>query len=311
MVLTQRLPSAARSYAVAQRREINAAVAASGRLWRRIDAANIDASWSRVAPVIQAILMQAQERVAGGALAYVPDVLEDTGQLDVIAPLASPQAAPLIGMAGDGRPLGSLLDETVIGAKSLIAQGATPGQALAQRGSWLSMAAGTLLSDTARQGESLGMGVRRVGGYVRMLNPPSCARCVILAGKWYRKNQGFARHPRCDCRHIPASESMAEDLTVNSVHYFDSLTKSQQNATFGSAGAEAIRNGADINQVVNARRGVATAQVGGRRVLATRESTTRRGVTPGRVRLMPETIALVARDQDDYLRLLRANGYLR
>src|SRR5690606_23965723 len=33
--------------------------------------------------------------------------------------------------------------------------------------------------------------------YVRMLTPPSCSRCTVLAGRWYRKNAGFARHPGC------------------------------------------------------------------------------------------------------------------
>ena len=41
------------------------------------------------------------------------------------------------------------------------------------------------------------MGVRPVGGYVRMVQAGACSRCVVLAGKWYRKNQGFQRHPGC------------------------------------------------------------------------------------------------------------------
>src|SRR5690348_18342012 len=37
-----------------------------------------------------------------------------------------------------------------------------------------------------------------------LLNPPSCQRCAILAGRWYRWSQGFLRHPRCDCVNLPA-----------------------------------------------------------------------------------------------------------
>lgn len=33
--------------------------------------------------------------------------------------------------------------------------------------------------------------------YVRMLNPPSCPRCAILAGRIYRDLEAFARHPNC------------------------------------------------------------------------------------------------------------------
>src|SRR5665647_1979159 len=116
------------------------------------------------------------------------------------------------------------------------------------------------------------------GGFSIRMYPPTCSRCVVLAGKWYRKNQGFARHPGCDCRHIPSSESVAGDLTVSPQAYFDSLSKAEQDRIFTNAGAEAIRNDANIGQVVNARRGMRTAQIGGRDVLITTEGTTRRGV---------------------------------
>ncbi|GAA2829876.1 hypothetical protein GCM10010441_63000 [Kitasatospora paracochleata] len=38
---------------------------------------------------------------------------------------------------------------------------------------------------------------RTTTGYVRVLNPPSCARCAVLAGARYRYNTGFLRHPNC------------------------------------------------------------------------------------------------------------------
>ncbi len=129
-----------------------------------------------------------------------------------------------------------------------------------------------------------------------------------------------------------ASEAIAGDITVDPMAYINSLADAEQDAVLGKAGAEAVRNGADLNQIVNARRGMRPAQIGGRNVLITAEGTTRRGeayrylaagggpdVSRGyrrpraasRPRLMPETIQQVARDRDDYLRLLRVNGYLR
>ena len=338
-MLQQALPLSAAEYGREQRREIQAAVAAARRTWRRMGS-DFDVSWSRIAPRLLAITDLAQERVSAGALAYIPAVLEDTGQTRAVDAVAAVRGAPLVGVAGDGRPVESLLYGAVTHAKEQVAGGASTYQALQSAQSWLSMTTGTLLSDTARQGESLGMGVRPVSGYVRMLTPPSCSRCVILAGRFYRKNAGFQRHPGCDCRHIPASESVAGDLTVEPRAYFDSLTEAEQDAAFTKAGAEAIRAGADVGQVVNSRRGMYTAQ--GK--LLTREGTTSRGrafqalrdggTTQGlagtavrntrtgrqmrvitetratRARLMPETIAQVATDRDDYLRLLRANGYL-
>lgn len=330
MVLTQPLPQSAREYAVEQRRESQAAVAAVRRLWRRMGV-DFDESFARVLPSLLTVVKTAQGRVAEGAQSYVPDVLEETGQARAAGAFATARVDGLLGVAGDGRPVDSLLFGGVTHAKERVAAGATAQQALVAGGQWLSTAVGTLLSDTGRQSESLAIGVRPVAGWVRMLNPPSCSRCVVLAGRWYRKSSGFQRHPKCDCRHIPASEAVGADLTISPVDYFDSLSDTEQDATFTKAGAEAIRNGADIGQVVNARRGMQAAQVGGRQILVTTEGTTRRGqayryLTAGRSsdtgrgyrrpraasrpRLMPETIAQVARDRGDYLRLLRANGYL-
>jgi hypothetical protein len=165
------------------------------------------------------------------------------------------------------------------------------------------------------------MAVRpEVDGYVRMLNPPSCSRCAVLAGKFYRWNRGFERHPNCDCRHIPTSEDQAGNLTTNPQAYFDSLTRAEQDRIFTIKGAEAIRDGADISQVVNARRGVAKAQLFGRDVFHTYQGVTRHSLFGRRkrelgkrlpVRLMPESIYALAEDREDALRLLFLYGYIR
>ena len=337
-MLTQTLPRSAEAYRRAQQREIAAAVASVRALWRRMGP-DFDPSFAALLPPLLAVLETAQGRIAEGALAYVPAVLEETGQTRAVESFATPRGSALVGVAGDGRPLDGLLYGAVTHAKQGVAGGLSAQQALTSGGRWLTMAAGTVLSDTGRHGESLAMGVRPVGGYVRMLVPPSCSRCAILAGAWYRSKQPFDRHPGCDCRHIPASEAVGNDLTVNVAEYFDSLTDAEQNRIFTNAGAEAIRNGADINQVVNARRGMRTAQIGGRDVLITTEGTTRRGMayrhlspssatdvrapisrfgaeratrysSARRPRAMPETIQAIAKDREDYLRLLRANGYI-
>jgi hypothetical protein len=121
--------------------------------------------------------------------------------------------------------------------------------------------------------------------------------------------------------HVPAAEDAAGDLVTNPRDYFDSLTPAQQDAIFTKSGASAIRDGADIGQVVNARRGMSTAQIGGRSTRVTNEGITRTGFATnapgstvaarGGVRLMPETIYQVATSRADAIRLLRANGYLR
>ncbi len=154
-------------------------------------------------------------------------------------------------------------------------------------------------------------------GWIRMLTPPSCGRCAVLAGRWYGWNEGFQRHPNCDCRHIPALEDDGGDLTTDPKRYFDSLTEEEQNAYFGFAAAEAIRNGADIAQVINAQnREGGSYTVDGRQY--TREGTTRRGyfggTEAGRKKIRRPTPVQIYRDangdRDEAIRLLTRFGYI-
>jgi hypothetical protein len=133
-----------------------------------------------------------------------------------------------------------------------------------------------------------------------MASGGACSRCIVLAGRHYRWNAGFQRHPHCDCVGIPAAES-ADDLTTNPRRAFEALSGAEQDKTFGKAGAQAIRDGSDIAKVVNARRGMQTAADGR---LYTTEAAGRRP------RLMPEQIYRDASGRDDATRLLRLHGYI-
>lgn len=139
--------------------------------------------------------------------------------------------------------------------------------------------------------------------YVRMLNPPSCARCTILAGRIYRDLEAFARHPGCDCVMVPVADWQdAHDsgLITSPQDAFDrGLVRG-----LSQADTKVIEDGADIAQVVNAHRGMQTADVFGRRVKTTTVNA-RRGV-----RLRPEAIYDIADDRADAIRLLRLYGYI-
>src|SRR5690606_34810087 len=114
------------------------------------------------------------------------------------------------------------------------------------------------------------------------------------------------RHPQCDCIHVPAVEDTADDLRTDPRAYFDSLSEAEQDRIFGKAAAQAIRDGADMSRVVNARRGMYTA--GGLRL--SREAATRRGI--GRPsRLMPEQLYPDACSRDEAVQMHRLHGYLR
>lgn len=319
-----------------QQRAISKRIAAeAAKAWAQLDPQFLDRSWNDSAgPRILAAVSAGQLLAATSADPYLDQVLPAQG----IDPDADGTVEPrsLTGVASDGRDLGSLLYETIITVKSAIAQGSGIIQALTSGLLQLDMIVRTQVADAGRIATSIGTTSRRnAGGFVRMLNPPSCSRCAILAGKWYRWNAGFDRHPRCDCTQIPSSENIAGDLTTDPKVYFHSLSEADQNRLFTAAGAQAIRDGADMNQVVNARRGMYTA--GGRSL--TSEGTTRRGLYGGYVRqadgsltvrpgsqlaktggryrtattprLMPEQIYKIAGDdRDEAIRLLRSNGFL-
>ena len=151
-----------------------------------------------------------------------------------------------------GFPVTGLVDHAPVVASRAVARGYAVETAAVMASSWLTGAVLTQLADDRRAVYQADIVTRpRVGGYTRMLNPPSCSRCAILAGKWFRWNQGFQRHPQCDCLHIPASENVSGDLTTDPYAYFKSLSPEEQTRRFGRIEARAIREGADIFRVVN------------------------------------------------------------
>jgi len=269
------------------------------RLWRRIDPDNIAASWGALLPDALVVLSTSQGTAAASAGIYVDDILEASG----ISTESAGRIAPLrfSGIASDGRPLASLLLEPSITALSQIKQGASPARALNSGRFVLDMVSRTQVADAGRVAVGTAIVARpHCRGYVRMVVGKTCSRCLILAGRRYRWNAGFQRHPRCDCRHVPVGEDVPGDIATDPKAYFDSLDKAGQDELLGKAGADAVRAGADIAKVVNARRGLQTAD--GR--LYTTEAAGRRP------RLMPEQIFRDARDREDAVRLLQLHGYL-
>ncbi len=264
------------------------------RVERRITAAGLIALRRQRFDTLDALartMAAFQLLAAREAVTAVPAMLAEQGIDSAAESVVAPYA--LLGTASDGRPIRGLLDyardpRVTSAAFDLIVS--------------------TQLQDVARQAAATAIAVRpQVHGYVRMLTLPSCSRCVVQAGKFFRRNAGFLRHPRCDCRHIPSTENLAGDLRTDPRAAFESMTSAAQDATFTKDGAEAIRKGADISQVVNARAGMSTAQVFGRQELATTI-----GPRAGKkVRLMPESILELANSDAEALRLLKAHGYVR
>lgn len=299
----------------ARQRLVRAIAALARKAWRQVDPAALDATWAPLLPELLVSLAGAQRAAAAAADEYVDEALSE--QRIGTAALGRLQASALSGTAADGRPLDTLLRQPTIAAKLAFGSGASTSRALASGYASLDMIVRTEVADAGRVADQIALTARpQATGYVRMLVGKSCTRCAILAGKRYQWNTGFDRHPRCDCIHIPAREDSADDLRTDPKKYFASLSREEQDRLFTKSGAEAIREGADIGQIVNARRGMYVA--GGQKL--TRTGATRRGFAGQRlgapsggraVRLMPEQIFREANgNRDETLRLLRMHGYL-
>ena len=318
-----------------------ATVAAVLEAWATVNSEKLVLSWfGGLLDRIFTLISMGQEIVARQAVHFVRTTLSVQG-FDVDIPDLNPLS--FAGIASDGRDLETLVTGAVARSFERLNRGDSPAAAVQAGANYLVLVTGTQISDAGRAADQVAitaampaapaveptspLGVTPPSrkklqyGWVRMLTPPSCSRCAILAGQFYKWNDGFLRHPLCDCRHIPATEDLTDALTTDAKAYFNSLTEAQQNYFFGAANSQAIRDGADIYQVVNAttRKGAMFTADNGRRY--TREGTTRRGFANARIsrsglkgkvlRPTPWQIYRDAQgDRAEAVRLLRKFGYI-
>lgn len=251
-------------------------------LWRLVDPGDLDRSWLTLQPQLFLGLSGAQLVAARAAEAYLDAVLAEQNLPAVAEGRLVPNA--LAGIASDGRALVGLLQHPIIAVKMAIAATGDVDRSMAAGYANLDMIARTQVADAGRIADQVAMVARRSAtGYVRMLVGDSCGRCVSLAGKRYAYNQGFYRHPRCDCVHVPGREDTTDEIRTDPQAYFRSLSHAEQDRQFTAAGAAAIREGADISQVVNARRGALGLSTAGARVTAAEAAMLRGGRQVGRL----------------------------
>ncbi|MFD5795606.1 hypothetical protein ACFWIO_19110 [Streptomyces diastatochromogenes] len=303
-------------------------------LWRLIDAGDLTGSWnSGIGRGMVQAVTAGQLASAGLADDYVDEVVDAEGADPERAGNVRPNA--FAGLTADGRSLDSLMYLSVITTKQGIGGGLSTQDAMMRGLRQALTLSGSEVTQAGRGAVGASMvGKRTIQGYVRVVNPPACSRCIILAGKEYGWNKGFQRHPRCDCVHLPTTLVARNQSRgyIDPNDYFNNLSRAEQDRIFTVAGARAIREGGEMAAVVNARRGMYTTEAYGRTVQATREGTTRRGyfyrqerrraidrglVSPsGRdfrlmtPRLLPEEIFRLADSRDEAIAMLRRFGYI-
>lgn len=241
-----------------------------------------------------------------------------------------------VGVNGNGMDTVDVMWGAVTKGKQVVSCGGSTDIALHVIEVELVQRSRTLLADTQRSAAIVAGRSRYVYcGYVRGLTPPSCGRCVILAGQPCG-SEPFERHPNCDCIAIPTSKTPNTAVT-SANEYLDSLSDDQLAKVLGSrANARAWQDGADLNQLVNAYRRsgcVSAAQLYGRNIKYTTEGMTKRGLASSRMisagyakeyvkkggrytkvdrpRLMPETIYdICARTGKDPRQMLYDYGWI-
>lgn len=308
-----------------QRQRLAAATSLAVRhAWLQIDRDNIQLSWMGLLANVLTIVSGGQLAAARAAEPWLQRLLgtdPDQPASDRLSP------GSLVGVSGDGRPMAALLIAPMWTVLRLVTQGAPVVQSMARGQLLLDLIVRTAIADTGRAADTIGMVTRpAVTAYVRVVEGGACSRCLVLAGREYSVSKGFDRHPRCHCSMDPVTrEHKPTPTSVETV--FKGMSDTAKKKAFGEAGVKAIDAGADIAQVVNARRGMATATAFGRKLQTTTEGVTRRGIAGRRLRnstqgrgrsapapviprLMPEEILRQASDREHAIRLLRQHAYI-
>ena len=157
----------------------------AARQWRKMRTVD---DWptiaSRLTLMVQANMVAAARFSAGEAA----DAL---GSDAAVNPAAWGKAA------SDGRPLDSLLYSGVAHARGLYGSGRTDQQIMNAGLAWMQTIIGTQVGDAARSASGVVTTATEGAGWIRYVSPPCCQRCAVLAGKWFRWNEGFRRHPNC------------------------------------------------------------------------------------------------------------------
>lgn len=284
------------------------------------------------------ILDTAQQDIASYMYETTPNVMQAISAKPIGSRSVNMDINQLVGIAGNGQDTFDNLWSAVLLGKRSISNGSSTTFALSVIDHDFALRARTALADTARSASLMSAkSYAFTAHYVRALTPPSCGRCVILAGQ-FSGRIAFERHPHCDCTAVYSNDEAALATHYTSPNdYLSSLSDDDlAKALNGEANARAWNDGADLNQLVNAYRSngsVRTAQIYGRNIRYTTEGTTKSGSAYARMkkagyvkqdikigskywradrpRLMPETIYEIAgNDKAKAMQLLQNYGWI-
>lgn len=295
------LPDAAATYYQDKLRVSLSTLGLARRVWANLGPGDFDQAWRSLGPQLTVVVSAGQLASVNQALDYVPAVLDELG-IDSTA-TAEAAARSLVGVASDGRALGSLLYQPVVETRTALGQGASLQQALDSGQNLLDTIVATQTADAGRAAETVASYVRpAVQLFVRLCASTACPRCAVLAGKITRMETAFLRHKNCHCYNAPIdSPESARGLARDARQ----MVEDGDVTGLSAADTQAILDGADPARVINAHSGMSTQQLAGRSV-----KTTTALADKGAIRLRPEAIYQLADDRAHALALLAKYGYI-
>ena len=213
-----------------------------------------------------------------------------------------------------GMPVDMALDRVVEDAWERVEDGMDVADSMTAAEDDLLRFIDQVCADTARDMERADVILTPRSGWARVVHAPCCKRCAVLAGRVYQWSQGFERHPRCRCTH---RKVLRGDEWPDDIPSAADLVARGDVRDLTRAEVQALDDGADLAQVVNARRRAASGMTttegmsrrGWARAVAREYARQSAGQEP-RHRLTVTAIYRLSSDRDEAVRLLARNGYV-
>lgn len=282
-----------------------AAATMVGREWRTIRAGgDWAAQWQLKLTNLSRLVVAAQIGAAAAGAASVDDDLYRSGYPEKA--LAEVDPAGFGGWA-EHPTSGAVLTIPALLYPAVITARATPGtatQKLAAGGRVAQTMAHWAVSEAGRNAAMVGATGRARTSLMFVDPAPMCQRCAVLVGKLFKPGtRSFTRHPGCDGRLVAVSDRDKPSVPPLDVSDIKDLTRDQ---------LRAINDGANINQVINAKTAVRITRDGETKSVLRANGTRTMYGARGMERWTPKAIyAKAGDDQDMAIQLLRKHKYMR
>src|SRR5690625_1004804 len=168
---------------------------AARKAWRNVDRDHISDSWALASRELTVAVTAGQAEAAALGASYGASTIAAQGVYTPPDDWVVPQA--FAGVSPNGFPAHQALQSPAPRALKQLSQGRDIDSVMRSGLVMAGAVAQTMVIEAGRAAASVDTFARPGVGYTRMVNPGACDRRILLAGRFYRSNQGFLRHPNC------------------------------------------------------------------------------------------------------------------